>query len=150
MEPKNPNSSIDNEVEAFANLLTDHLTVIQKISEDAVLEMSKDLKRIKQELSNIAAKAPDAVDLDQQVEQLSELQAALQFQDVIRQQIDAVKVGLEILAKTHPPLQETDKRWIHSQLEVLERAYVTRDQWQVHRKYFNNGTEHLSESFTFF
>jgi len=111
----------------FVDLLGAHLDLISKTSEDTALRLSEGLSEIRVTLSEMAQGRMDETRLNAALERASELQADLQSQDILRQQVVAVRHGVATLASL--PVAD-----VSMHMEGMKSDYVMPQQWDIHAR----------------
>jgi ABC-type transporter Mla subunit MlaD len=124
---KDQQGDIDMSLEPLTRLLAAHAHLISETSETMVLDLANGVQDL---LSMVAATEEALPEAAQGT--ATGLLSALQMQDILRQQIDVLKSGLDILAKGHVPEQQDPDHWRAAQLEELKKSYVMRSQYDLH------------------
>ena len=114
-------------VKPLTDLLVAHAELIDETSETMAHDLAKSLQRLRQELPE--SEKDEAIQAT-----MSELISALQYQDIVRQQIGVLIQGLEAVASANVPLEDAPEEWFDHRLKEIEDGYVMQAQFLVHEK----------------
>lgn len=116
----------ENVLAPFVQLLGAHMDLISETSEETALRMSEGLSALRKSLIEIAEATNDSR-IDAAIECTAELHSLLQSQDILRQQVVAVRCGLDGLSDLR-----TDD--VSHHIEELKDGYVMPQQWNIHAR----------------
>ena len=114
-------------VKPITDLLVAHAELIDETSETMAADLAKSLQRLRQEL-------PESEREEAIQDTMSELISALQYQDLVRQQIGVLIQGLESVACASVPSEDSPEEWFGHRLKEIEDGYVMQAQVLVHEK----------------
>ena len=109
----------------YVALLGAHIELISDTSEDTAMRLSEGLAALRQNLVDLAGTPGANGQVQDALDRASELQSLLQTQDILRQQVVAVRDGLAGLAE----LKSND---VSELVEALKDHYVMPQQWEIH------------------
>ena len=129
----------------YVDLLGAHIDLISDTSEETALQLSDGLSRLRKNLIELSEMpGANGAGLQNAVELSAELQALLQTQDILRQQVVAVRNGLS-------GLSEVSIDDVSSLIDGLKDGYVMPEQWAVHARITGEAEEDtLPKGPTFF
>ena len=121
-------SAADAEViEPFVALLGAHVDLISETSEETALQLSDGLSALRGLLLKLKDGPSDSSLIDDALDRTSDLQSLLQTQDILRQQVVAVREGIGGLSG----LKDDD---VMRHIDNLKDGYVMPQQWDIHTR----------------
>ena len=109
----------------YVALLGAHIDLVSDTSEDTAMRLSKGLAALRQDLLDLAGQLGTNGQVQDALDRASDLQGLLQTQDILRQQVVAVRDGLASLSGL-----ETDD--VSDLIGALKDRYVMPQQWEIH------------------
>lgn len=121
-------------VSRLTDILERQLDLVGDSIETASTDISAKTEELHMALTDMIAKLNDPEQYAPILQKVLAIQMMLQFQDIVRQQIDTVRTGLECLSTTQAPAGDDADHWFQEQIARLESAYVMQDQWDIHNE----------------
>lgn len=121
--------------QAYFSVLHAHIDSAVATTETATLDLTNGLSDIHRTLLASQQSGGERVDLKDLAGQISGLLAVLQFQDIVRQQLECVQCALS-MAKGEPTgiFQAPEPQAVEDALEKLKRDYVMQQQIEAHNR----------------
>ena len=120
-----PEDMSDRSIAPYVALLGAHIDLVSDTSEDTAMRVSEGLAALRQDLLDLAAQLGTNGPVHAALDRASDLQGLLQTQDILRQQVLAVRNGLASLSEL-----ETDD--VSELIDALKDRYVMPQQWEIH------------------
>lgn len=128
-------SNSDNAVSRLADVLGAQLDLVNDTTEQASTNLVDKTSELHATLTSLLTELTKPEEYAPILNMVIDIQMMLQFQDIVRQQIDTVRAGLDCLGEAGVPSGQDPQDWFQAQIARLEGAYVMQGQWDIHNSH---------------